>query len=185
MLEWYSLFTDGGIFVDDDEYTVRRNGFKTPGTVAASCRRQISAEDPNTWLEAKRVDVCEKLQPTATDDTCSRSELSYHKWWQLLLQLRPWDKAVILKIEKFTLPRQETWQGKTKVMSKLIIFVDIKSIVYREFVPGDQTVMSALYSDLLRQWRKCTKTSSRTLARKRLLHLVSHTFVHHGLFDQY
>jgi hypothetical protein len=45
-------------------------------------------------------------------------------------------------------------QMKSKVKSMPIIFIDIKRIVYKEFVLAGQTVISAHYSNVLRRTRE-------------------------------
>jgi hypothetical protein len=44
-------------------------------------------------------------------------------------------------------------QVKSKVKSMLIIFLDIKGIVHKEFVLAGQTINSAYYCNVL--WRLC------------------------------
>jgi hypothetical protein len=45
--------------------------------------------------------------------------------------------------------KKKARQAKSKVKSMLIIFFDIKGIVYKEFILAAQTVNSAYYRDAL------------------------------------
>jgi hypothetical protein len=45
---------------------------------------------------------------------------------------------------------EETRQVKRKVKSMIIIFLDIRAIVHKEFVLASQAVNSAYYCDVLR-----------------------------------
>jgi hypothetical protein len=62
--------------------------------------------------------------------------------------------------------RKKARQVKTKVRSMLIIFLDIKRIVHKEFVLAGQTVNPAYYCDVLRRLRENVRRLTSSFTRE-------------------
>jgi hypothetical protein len=73
---------------------------------------------------------------------------------------------------------QDRWKAK------LIIFLDIKEIVHKEFVLAGQTVNSAYYGDVLRRLRENVWRLRPELWRKRTFCFITKCVISHFFFER-
>jgi hypothetical protein len=155
-----------------------------------SCRRQIWAQDSDSWSEAA---ACQCLRG-ASSGRLRRYNLlvqGYHWWWELNLRFWPWDKATILPMKKSKLT--ETEKGKISEQQSqkhAHHFLWQQWDCSQRIRPGrpKSQFRILLWSFMATVW-KCAKTSLRSLATKELVvasrqRTVSHFVFQQGIFDQ-
>lgn len=159
---------------------------ETVGLSYGTCQRVLSGELNMRRIAAKfvprlltqeqrdrRVQVCTELQRTIAEDP------------NFLCKVITGDESWVYGYDPETKQQSSQWktpssprpkkarQVRSNVKSMLIIFFDIRGIVYKEFVPFGQTVNSVYYLGVLRRLRENVRRKRPELWRNQ------DWFVHH------